>query len=143
MKVFHRHNFISLTLVALFVCLSFFNTVFAQPNLDINYQGKLTNASGVAVTDGTYNMRFYLYNAVGGATTTAIWTETLTGSNRVQVQNGLFSVMLGSTTPLTSVNFNQTLYLGVEIGGLGGTITWDGEMSPRKVLGTVPSAFEA
>ncbi len=34
----------------------------AEPTPTINYQGKLTNASGVAVPNGTYNMRFYLYN---------------------------------------------------------------------------------
>jgi len=114
----------------------------AEPNPTINYQGKLTDSSGLSVPNGTYNMRFYLYNATGGATTSALWTEELTGSDKVQVTNGLFSVMLGSTTPLTSVNFNQTLYLGVEIGG-SGSPAWDGEMSPRKILGTVPAAFEA
>ena len=115
----------------------------AAPTPTINYQGKLTTPAGVAVANGTYNMRFYLYNATGGATTTAIFTEVLTGGNKVQVTNGLFSVMLGSTTPLTSVNFNQPLYLGVEIGGVAAAPTWDGEMSPRKELGTVPAAFES
>ena len=116
---------------------------FAIPHQQINYQGKLTDTTGAAVPDDTYNMRFYLYDTTGVATTSAVWTETLTGADRVQVTNGLFSVMLGSTTALTSVNFNQTLYLGVEIGGTGGSPTWDGEMSPRTILGTVPAAFEA
>ena len=106
----------------------------AQFNPVINYQGKLTDATGVAVTDGTYEIEFNLYTqAVGGV---AIWTETLDGADEVQVTNGLFSVMLGSTTPLTTVDFNQTLYLGV-------TVEADSEMSPRKVLGAVPAAFEA
>jgi hypothetical protein len=116
--------------------------VSAQANPQINYQGKLTNASGVAVPDGTYNMRFWLITSDSAATSTAEWTEELTGANQVQVTNGLFSVMLGSTTPLTGVDFNQTLYLGVEIGGTS-TPAWDGEMSPRKILGTVPAAFVA
>ena len=34
--------------------------------------------------------------------------------------------MLGSSTALTGVDFNQTLYLGVNIAG-------DGEMTPRKI----------
>lgn len=118
-------------------------TAEASPNEQINYQGKLTDTTGKAVTDGTYNMRFYLYDTEGAATTSAIWTETLTGIDRVQVTDGLFSVMLGSTTALTSINFNQTLYLGVEIGDSSASPSWDGEMSPRKVLGTVPAAFEA
>ena len=119
-----------------------FATTHAALNQQINYQGKLTDSSGVTVADGTYNMRFWLLTSPSIATTSAEWTESLTGSNRVQVTNGLFSVMLGSTSALTSVNFNQTLYLGVEIGGTGSP-SWDGEMSPRKILGTVPAAFEA
>jgi hypothetical protein len=115
----------------------------AAPNPTINYQGKLTNASGVAVPNGTYNMRFYLYdNTATGATSTAIWSEKLIGADKVQVTNSLFSVMLGSTTPFTGVDFNQTLYLGVEIGG-STTPAWDGEMTPRKILGTAPAAFVA
>ena len=114
----------------------------AAPNYQINYQGKLTDASNSAVEDGTYNMRFWILTTPSIATTSAIWTESLTGANQVQVTNGLFSIMLGSTTPLTDVDFDQTLYLGVEIGGTS-TPSWDGEMSPRKILGTVPAAFYA
>ena len=121
------------------------SSTFAQSNFnkEINYQGKLTDSTGATVANGTYNMRFWLLNSDSIATTSAEWTEELTGTNRVQVTSGLFSVMLGSTTALTGVDFNQPLYLGVEIGGTGGTPTWDGEMSPRKVLGAVPAAFEA
>ncbi len=112
-------------------------------NPEINYQGKLTDSSGLAVPDGTYNMRFWLLTSPSIATTSAVWTESLTGVNRVQVTNGLFSVMLGSSSPLVGVDFNQELYLGVEIGSTTTSPVWDGEMSPRKVLGTVPAAFEA
>ena len=134
-----------LLLIGLLVFLGLFGhwTAEAAPNQQINYQGKLTDTSGAAVADGTYNMQFWLLTSASVATTSAEWTESLTGVNRVQVTNGLFSVMLGSTTALTGVDFNQTLYLGVEIGGTGGSPTWDGEMSPRKILGTVPAAFEA
>ena len=129
----------SLAMFALFVAVSF---VSAEPNQQINYQGKLTDSSGVAVPDGSYNMRFWLLQSTSQATTSAVWTESLTGADQVQVTNGLFSVMLGSTSPLTSVDFGQTLYLGVEIGGTGAP-AWDGEMSPRKPLGAVPAAFES
>ncbi len=141
-----KHTLLAYAL-ALFTCLSFavlslVSPVEAAPNMQINYQGKLTDSSNVAVPDGTYNMRFWLLTSSSIGTTSALWTESLTGTNRVQVTNGLFSVMLGSTSPLTSVDFNQTLYLGVEIGGTS-TPGWDGEMSPRKILGAVPAAFEA
>ncbi len=112
-------------------------------NKEINYQGKLTNSSNVAVADGTYHMRFKLYTvATGGA---SIWDEdrSTAAGDRITLTNGLFSVMLGSSTPLTSVDFNQTLYLGVEVGGSGGGAVWDGEMTPRKKLGAVPAAFVA
>jgi len=115
---------------------------FAQINPQINYQGKLTNPSGVAVPDGLYNMRFWLLESDVISTTSSMWDESLTGGNQVQVTNGLFSVMLGEQSTLSGVDFNQTLYLGVEIGGTS-TPAWDGEMSPRKILGAVPVAFYA
>ena len=93
----------------------------AQTNPQINYQGKLTASTSIAVANGDYDMTFTLYDAPTGGTT--IWTETTTNT----VTDGLFSVMLGSTTALSSVDFNQTLYLGVEIES-------DGEMTPRKIL---------
>ncbi|PIZ85709.1 hypothetical protein COX94_02160, partial [Candidatus Nomurabacteria bacterium CG_4_10_14_0_2_um_filter_33_9] len=114
------------------------NISSAAINKQINYQGKLTNSSGVAVTNGTYNMEFKLYTIDTGGV--AIWTETRIDANKVQVTSGLFSVLLGEVTALTSVDFNQTLYLGVNIGGTG-TPGWDGEMTPRKKLGAVPTAI--
>jgi len=110
-------------------------------NPQINYQGKLTDSSNVAVADGNYNMEFKLYTVASGGT--AIWTETRTLTDRVTVTNGLFSVLLGEVASLSSVDFNQTLYLGVNIGGTADTPSWDGEMTPREKLGVVPAAFEA
>ena len=88
-----------------FVFVSKTNAAF---NHQINYQGKLTNSSNVAVADGLYDMVFSLYAQQTGGT--AIWTENDTSANQVKVTSGMFSVMLGSTTPLTGVDFNQTLY---------------------------------
>src|SRR5690606_28971429 len=116
---------------------------YAAFNKQINYQCKLTDTVHVAVPDGRYHMRFALYTSPTGGV--PVWQEdrsTAVG-DRVTISGGLFSVMLGSSTPLTSVDFDQTLYLGVEIGGSGGSPAWDGEMSPRKVLGAVPAAFVA
>ena len=135
-----------------------FATVFlAGGSAQTNYQGKLTGTTGIAVSNNTYNIRFKLYaTSTGGS---PLWTETYcyspdsgttcngTGSDsRVQVASGLFSTMLGSINSLSGIDFNQTLYLGVEIGGTSTTPVggdWDGEMSPRKRIGTVPSAFVA
>ena len=126
----------------LVVVLLLFPFISAQSafNPEINYQGKLTNADNVAVVDGAYNIEFKLYSVSSGGL--ALWTETLTGENKVTVTNGLFSVLLGNVTAISGVDFNQDLYLGVNIGGLG-DVSWDGEMTPRKQIASVPSAFEA
>src|SRR5689334_1383646 len=77
-------------------------------NREINYQGKLADSSDNPVADGTYETEFKIYTqSVGGS---PLWTETRSGGNEVQVTNGLFSVMLGSVTPLTGIDYNQTLY---------------------------------
>ncbi|MFA6424305.1 MAG: hypothetical protein WCV83_03275 [Candidatus Magasanikbacteria bacterium] len=121
------------------ISLSIFGIVRAAYNPQINYQGKLTNSSDVAVADGTYNMQFKLCTDVACAGT--IWTEARTGADVVQVTNGLFSVMLGSvSTTLDTINFNQNLYLEFSVST--NTINWE-TLLPRKQLGTVPSAFEA
>jgi uncharacterized protein (TIGR02145 family) len=106
----------------------------AAYNPEINYQGKLANSSNITVADGQYPIIFSLYTTSTGVT--PIWTETDYGANQVTVKNGLFSVMLGSTTPFTGVDFNQTYYLGV-------TVASDTEMTPRKIIGAVPAAFYA
>ncbi|MDO8183849.1 MAG: tail fiber domain-containing protein [bacterium] len=111
-----------------------YKLVSAAPNYQINYQGKLANSVGVVVADGTYQLVFNLYTVASGGST--IWTETYSGANEITVTDGLFSTMLGSLTSIASVDFNQTLYLGV-------TVEADSEMTPRKILGAVPAAFQA
>jgi hypothetical protein len=136
-----------LSLALLLVCLVFYafqtHTAFAVFNKEINYQGKLVDSAGATVADGTYHMRFNLYTTETGGV--SIWSEdrSTAAGDRATVTGGLFSIMLGSSTPLTTVDFNQTLYLGVEIGGSAGAAVWDGEMTPRKKLGAVPAAFVA
>jgi hypothetical protein len=111
------------------------STVHAAFNPEINYQGKLYDPSTSApVADSDYNMTFRLYTVSNGGT--AIWTESRTGGNAVTVEEGLFSVLLGDINSLTSVDFDQVLWLGVTVGS-------DSEMSPRKKLGAVPAAFTA
>jgi len=63
----------------------------------IAYQGRLADADGNPLT-GTYNMIFRLYDVASGGV--PLWTEQWTGSNGVQVSDGLFNVMLGSLTQL-------------------------------------------
>ncbi|HEY4478691.1 MAG TPA: hypothetical protein VI775_02515, partial [Candidatus Paceibacterota bacterium] len=132
----NRNNNIAIGLIFLIISGFAFTShyAFAAFNKEINYQGKLADSAGDAVADSTYAMEFNLYTVPTGGT--AIWTETLSGLDEVTVTDGLFSVMLGSVTSLSSIDFDQTLYLGINIEG-------DGEMSPRKKLGAVPAAFVA
>ncbi len=126
-------------------------TIFNQ---QINYQGRLMTPSNVAVASGNYSVRFKLYTTPTGGS--PLWSEvdcyspdngvTCNGTGvdrRIPLANGVFSVLLGSTTPITGVDFNQVLYLGVEVGGSSGTASWDGEMTPRKMLGAVPASMYA
>jgi len=101
----------------------------------IAYQGRLADADGNPLTD-TYNMIFRLYEAASGGV--PLWEEQWTGSNGVQVSDGLFNVMLGSLTaiPQSVITGNDTLFLGITVGT-------DDEMTPRVQLGSVPFAVQA
>jgi hypothetical protein len=81
-------------------------------------------------------MTFSIYKEPAGGT--ALWTETWEGNRAVAVNNGQFSVMLGSqkAIPQSIVNGTDTLYLGVTIGN-------DEEMNPRLLLGSAPYAFQS
>lgn len=118
-------------------------TAGAFPSLDtsaastntIAYQGRLADSGGNPLTT-TVNMTFRLYNAATGGS--PLWSENWTGSNGVQVSDGLFNVMLGSLTaiPQSVISGNPTLFLGITAGT-------DDEMAPRVQLGSVPFAIQA
>jgi hypothetical protein len=128
-------------------------TAQAATNATINFQARLETASGSIVPDGNYNVEFKLYNALtssgssqGSCTGDAncLWVETRTGTNQVGVANGYLTVDLGSVTAFpATINWDQDLYLSMNIGGTGATPSWDGEMSPRLHLTAVPYAFRA
>jgi len=98
----------------------------------LSYQGYLTDASGEPLS-GDVDITFRLYDAPSGGA--ALWTEAHTGDNAVPVEDGLFNVMLGSLTPISSTVWSSgTSHLGVQVGN-------DGEMSPREAIGNVPTAL--
>ncbi len=95
----------------------------------VPFQGVLTTSSGVTVPDGTYQMTFRLYEqATGGS---AIWSET----QNVNVQYGIFSVVLGSSTPI-QLPFDRQYYLGITIGN-------GSELQPRIPLGSSAYSMRA
>jgi len=65
----------------------------------INYEGELRSpTTGDPVPDGTYDMRFRIYDVQTGGT--HLWEEnhSTTYGNAVEVAGGIFSVLLGSGT---------------------------------------------
>jgi hypothetical protein len=120
----------SIWLVCLFVIAHLASGVaIAQVPSTISYQGILTDSEGQLVEDGSYNMHFRLYS--GSGTQTVIWEE----SRSVTVQNGLFSVLLGTNNPL-DLPFDQPYYLGLAVGEAP-------ELSPRTALTSSAYSFRA
>lgn len=105
----------------LFIWMGISGFALAQVPQLMNYQGLLVDpATGEPVADDTYEMVFSIYDLSTGGS--AVWTE----SKSVQTQNGLYSVLLGSTTPLTAtVLSGSEKYLGIKV-------DTDAEMTPRK-----------
>jgi hypothetical protein len=96
----------------------------------ISYQGRLTDAAGNLLT-GNYDMRFCLYADPSGGS--SLWCET----QAVPVSYGVFSVMLGSGTPIPVPLFDGSdRYLGVKVGD-------DSELMPRRILVSVGYAIKA
>jgi len=96
----------------------------------INFQGTLTDSTGNPIT-GIQSMLFQLYNdSTGGYL--PLWSET---QSSVEIEDGLFRVILGSVTPLQDNMFNGTAkWLQIEV---------DGEtLTPRTKITSVPYTFK-
>lgn len=120
-------------LFANFVGISCFLSLFlglgtADVPEKINYQGYLTDASGIPV-NGTRQMTFTIYDQPMNGN--ALWTET----QNPALIDGIYNVRLGEVEPIT-LAFSIPYYLGVRIGS-------DPEMTPRQPLLTVGYAFRA
>ncbi|MDO8669779.1 MAG: hypothetical protein Q7K65_05865 [Candidatus Buchananbacteria bacterium] len=113
-------------------------------NQQITYQGKIANSSGLSVTTGSYGFQFQLYDDVTSGT--LLWEETWTATTTpgaVSITRGIFSVNLGTSTSLSTVDFNSnSLFLSVKFdansdGGFEETFT------PRKRITSSPYAFNS
>jgi hypothetical protein len=97
----------------------------------INYQGKLTTASGGCLND-TVQMTFSIYPDTLGSP--ADWTET---QMEVIVKEGIFSVLLGSLDSIPAAVFDGSIkYLGVQVES-------DPEMRPLKPMVSVAYAYRS
>lgn len=165
-----RHNiFLQLAGVA-FVFVALITTIisaapaFAAPNVTktIGFQGRLLNAAGVPVPDGSYNVQFKLYEGGTGAETgnpggALKWTETYINNGSptggIPVKNGFLTVDLGEKTPFgTNIDWdNDTIWLSVNVAGnavacssFNGTgCEADGEMLPMKRITATPYAINS
>ncbi len=137
-----RGNFIFVMLIALGFIWAQSSGVLARSEAQSSgytrpfpYQGRLADASGTPLTN-TYPMIFRLY--ASGIEGVPLWEENWSGPNSVRVSDGLFSVMLGSLSPIPDgvITGNSNLWLGITVGT-------DDEMTPRIQLGSVPFSHQA
>jgi hypothetical protein len=96
----------------------------------LSYQGKLTDTLGQPVADTTYSVAFGLYTVPSGGS--PLWSET----QNVMTRGGLFSVLLGSVTPIGSVPNAGAAYLGMTVAG-------GSELTPRLRLVSAAYAYKA
>ena len=122
-------NSLIFTLSTIFVSLLLTSFSSAQDTLLISYQGRLTDNGGNPIS-GTPSMTFTIYDGAG----VSKWTES---HSTVQVDDGLFNVILGSQTALPDSVFDgDDRYLGITVGS-------DPEISPRTLLTSAPGAAVA
>ncbi len=120
---------IAVSTVALIAFSVFSHDLPAAVPEQLRYQGVLTNTSGSLLT-GSFNLTFRIYDTQ--TTGNLLWSET---QPNVSVSRGLFSVSLGSVTPLNLL-FDRPYWLSIKVGT-------DGEMVPRQALTSVPYALRA
>jgi len=117
----------TLSVVALFLILP--SLLMADVPETLSYQGVLTDAGGVVVADGSYDVTFRLYDVPSGGS--PLWEET----QSLQVVKGIFNAVLGSSNPLT-LPFDTTYYLGISVGG-------GAELTPRVELTSAPYSLNS
>jgi len=107
----------------------------------ISYQARLMDAGGFPVSNGSYSVKFSLYDAPTGGN--RLWTASGSTASptgvTVSVTAGLFTVLLGDTgqNTLNTVDWNSdSIYLGVSIES-------DAEMTPRRRLASAAQAFNS
>ncbi len=100
------------------------------------FQGRLSDQNGTAVSDGVRVVQFKIYDApVGGQ---AVWNGEV---QKLTVNGGLVSTVLGSKASLSSVDFNKSLYLELTIDANNDNqiTSADPPMLPRQAI--VPAVF--
>jgi hypothetical protein len=140
-------NTIHIIVSALLLAVS----VHAQDSVPklVNYQGKLTNAAGEPLSNGTYQVKFELFNKPSEQTgDTRIWGRQY----GVVVVGGQFNVVLGAAggTEITPSSVNDIAFAFTDperylqmtvVSGPG--ITTPQTLSPRQQILSTPFALQA
>jgi hypothetical protein len=95
----------------------------------ISYQGVLADGSGSPSTDSSATLTFRIYSTGSGGS--PAWEETMP----VLLSGGLFTAILGSSTPL-NLPFDRQYWLGISVNG-------GSELSPRTSLTSSPYSLQA
>lgn len=104
------------------------------------FQGRLSDANGAAIADGARVIQFKIYDApVGGRT---VWNGEV---QKLTVNGGLVSTILGTKAALSGMDFNQDLYLEITIDANGDNqITLsDPPLLPRQSILPAVFAYES
>ncbi|RKZ32839.1 hypothetical protein DRQ33_05150, partial [bacterium] len=127
--------------IAMMVCVLVLVAVplFAQVPRTMNYQARLVDASGNAVTDADRVIAFLIYNVSTGGS--PLWAETLS----VNCVNGLFDVQLGAVHPL-DLPFDEPYWIQLKVdidddGSVAGGA--DEFFAPREKLAPVSYSHRA
>ena len=119
-------NLILSQLFILLLCCG--NSLMAQ-SAQLSIQGVLRNANGTAVANGQYEINFKLWDTATGGT--LVWEET---KSDVDVEGGIYSVVLGDGSTVLDAPFDQPYYIGVSVEG-------GAELIPRAPLTSSPYAL--
>ncbi len=103
----------------------------AQIPRTFSLQGMLTDAGGNALSNGSHQLRITVYTQSSGGSGT--YTET----HSAMIKDGVFSVVVGSVTPIPgTMMFDRKYYAGISVDG-------GAELTPRTELTAVPFALNA
>lgn len=120
------------------------DTLYPKLPQQMNYQGVLKDDDGNLI-DGSHELTLTLYRwrRIG---LTASWQEVYSETQTVEVNDGLFNVVIGQVNPLDPDNFGGLYQYLVISGGnleLGVKVDGGAELTPRVKLLPVPYAFRA
>src|SRR5207302_7193611 len=99
------------------ILLAGLSAAFAQTPRMFSYQGlALDKTTGNPISDGPHSVTINLYDVATGGS--AVYTESFSGGSAPLFGKGVFSVIVGSVTPIPgSGTFDKEYFLGVAIDG--------------------------